>query len=1008
MRILVLYSWEEERRETDQAQSWAMALCEKLCCYDGVEATCDMLFSPKSNVIEDLKQKINSAEKILVIITKSYNRKIASATGVASVEEQVYRERKNKNGSNDILFIKKESGVDLPDGWKDYNRLDFSWINSYQYKQKSVSEQWKCFDKIIGFFDGTPEFALAPKANRRKHPTPQKVSSFEKLYSRPTAKAQLKQQENALVKFIKTNMNQESFIFEYIRSGLSADINLNGRMTVDVFSKHFLVNRPAEEEQKYNNIVGQLFKDPLKNMLCVQSDGGSGKSVFLHTLYKRDEKRSSKYNYTNIFFDLAYLHMNTLAKEELLFQRLKKEYRQMSLGDIGGSQYHSEWRKNFLGKTEELRNVNLPDDPYLFKLIEFQDELNSAIDSLLPKHDLDDWYIGFSRRIHEMKSQMQSKNVFFVIMLLLYILILDSRPTPSKEERFVFIFDNIETYDNGENTYRIARFIQSCHSFIKATLLEIGLRDNFFKKFTFVTVLRTSTFVSFGSLQTSIWGQNKYIIHLKYVDFTVEALLKKLKFLEEIPSIKESVLYNSLFTLLSLLIPKKEIVSYLTTGKDDLLEIKHYASHQLLPMFNNNFRNAMEYLYHAVFCSDYHVSIKEYLQDIDSNKLYYSNAINGVRMIIFRYIFDEFKHNGYFRDIGFPDLHGIEDHSMTRMVLAYLYWDNVSFCATHPDLAHYKGVTLDKLVNTFRFFCEADKLYGILYGLSIYTKRNPQRWTAINAWGNLLNYETEGTAVDEDVLNQEIHTCITGASSTNAENIYVRLSSAGICFTRYFIRSFEFLQSRNMNLEETKPLFLLNEKGEIATCLSGIRVIINNCIEKLLSSCEKSCDLCKGSQSDCVFKNKHMSASNQFSIFSCSLFIRCQECIDLIRESMDYIDRFRVTIVMNTHDHELNNMLLDQITTFYKLFDSVRNKLYAMSEAPQKIDQFINNWVYPSNQPLNAASKKFSNSERLRLIQMYYTRSDENFEKAIDIARKHEESTKSLYDVITEMSARAG
>lgn len=1016
MDILVLYSWETDNDKEDEAKDWAMGLCYELCSYSGVSASCDMLFSPKSNTHEDLVYKIHHADKIIVIVTNSYIKRIEQGVGVVSFEEREYRKRiKNEFNTNNILFLMKEKNITMPKGWETYRHLDFSWVNKRSYPHIPQEQRQERFGKIVQFFSGTPEYKITPVGQRRDIPEPKTVIPFDELFGQD-CKVTYREQEASLIDLIKKNLNQEAFIYEYIRSGLSADINLNGRMTPDVFVKNFLVKRSHDMEKKINNTVGQLFHDRLHNMLCVQSDGGSGKSVFLHTLYQRDEKKGRQYIYRNIFVDLSNLHKNFASKEDILFQRFKKEYRRMTRLTPENKSYNLLWQQNFTECLNNLKVVSFPENSDMFKLYDFQKSITEAVDILLPNGPFEEWYNGFSKRIHSLKEhRKEDQNILFTIILLLYVIILNCRPQRDKNERFLIIFDNIETYDNGEDTRRIAEFIHSCHSFLETIFNELGKIDEFFTKFSFVIVLRTSTLVSFGNLQTNIWGGNRYIVHLRYTDFAVGALLKKLKFLKiKIRNVEQSILYKELYNIVSLLVPATAIDNYIKSedssedidvvSSRDEIQLRHFTSNQLLPMFNNNFRMAMEYLYQAYFSEEYHNTIINALKDADSHQNAYEYAINGIRMMIFRYVFDDFRRNGYFNDIGFPDLYGIEDHSMTRMILAYLYWDNVKNYALRGCTNGYKGVTLKRIVDTFKYFCDGRKLSSILFGLSIFTNKKPEKKSALNAWGNLLIFDNCEEALDEDRLNELVQSCFEQKPEPLARTINIRLSNAGQSFTIYYIRSFEFLEARNQRHSELPALFQLTQANEIRTCLSDIRTIIRNCIEKLINSCKSSCVLYCDRKHECFVENENC---DDYMFFSCSLFVRYQECLDFIRESIDYIDRYRrYRIEMSSEKNlfEVNDLLLDQISDYYKLYDEVKKELCSTADRQQTIENFIKKWTHSSNLKLKLASKGYNDSERTRPIQSYYARSDENFEKAIEIVRQAPK--KSLYNVIMDMSLR--
>lgn len=102
INTIVLYSWENNDLS---AQEWAMALCNELSTYN-VFATCDMFWHPASDVKANLKKQIEAADKIIVVVTKDYNKKISQHIGMASYEEAVYGELiRVTDDPNKILFV---------------------------------------------------------------------------------------------------------------------------------------------------------------------------------------------------------------------------------------------------------------------------------------------------------------------------------------------------------------------------------------------------------------------------------------------------------------------------------------------------------------------------------------------------------------------------------------------------------------------------------------------------------------------------------------------------------------------------------------------------------------------------------------------------------------------------------------------------------------------------------------------------------------------------------------
>lgn len=1007
-KLLVLYSWEHNN---DAAKKWALALCLELCRYDSVEASCDMLWSPHSNIKQEIFQEIQESDNILIIVTSSYNNKIENKVGMVSYEETIYKEViKRSEEKNKILFLLKESNISLPHNWEDYNRIDISLFNANTYFCKSSQERQEKINEIVRFCFGIPEYEI-PDIKDQKIPSANRVKSFAEWYSedilhqiqKEEKELPLAVQEQKLLDFIERNDDQSSFVDLYIRAGLSADLNLGGRMTPQMFTQHFLVKRNDREEEQYDSIINELFCSTVYNCLCLQSDGGSGKSIFIQTMSSRKKGNSSEY-YHNIVFDLSNLTENNNTKEDLLFQRVRKEYARMSRG--AGS-YYDVWRNTFKKRVEELEFISF-DDSRLFSINDLQLNLRQALPHLLPDK-LDDWYIGYTNRISQTKNANPS--ALFTILMIIYLIILDSKPQLDKPERFLLVFDNIETYDNGRRAQRISNFIEICYEYLKRIFYELGVPDNFFTKFTFVVVLRTSTLIPFSNLQSDMWAGERFVKKIKYFDFTEEALLKKLKFLQKIPNYKDTLLFKMLYIVVSIMLPTNSIDEYLQSGVLTDSSYRYFTSKRILPLFNNNYRQTMRNLYGSITNEERKPTIFSMLMELKGlESSAYDYFVNGIRMALVRDIFNRLRTHNYFSEIGFSELSGTERHSMTRMVLGYLYWDEVRNIVKGGENT-YTGVELDVIANTFRYFCKHDELVKILYGLSIYCKRNNKKEAALYEWGNLLVFNN----LDVDLTEKEFREVVSkylangsveieiGDIVLNLKKVTIRLSDAGMCFTQYYIRSIEFLMSRSVTSSNWSSLFLMKEGDVIKASLEDVYAIMFNCINKLTNGCEHMCVFYGKEKKECVYKK--IAKGSGLNILSCSLFIRYQECLDMVREAIDYIDRYRIVMYRKLKNDDLNALILSQISKYYGLYNEI---IRAMKESAnsEELTKFMSNWEYPNNFKLNdLIGEKIKSSKRVhrnRPIQAYYARNDENIDKAIEYVRAH--PLERLYEIMKNVT----
>lgn len=1016
INIQVLYSWE---KNSFLAKEWTMALCLELSSYRGIKAECDMLWEPESDIKASIKSKIEAADRIIIVVTKSYNEKIKQSTGMVSYEESIYKEiLKKTEEKNKILFILKDKKIDLPEGWEGYNRVDLSLANIDDYSVHKDSIEKK-IDDIILFLSNQPEYKIPISSDKKPIPKSSRVLSFKELFLSESTNMdeghdktlRLCDQERILKNYIEKNAEQRSFVDEYIKVGLAGDNNFNDKISPELFLKHFFVERSNDDEQKYKRTITELFGSYTHNMLCLQSDRGSGKTVFLKTIAYRyaEITKNSRYHYNTIIFDFSNINDKSVTKESVIFQKLKKIYRRIMKDSVPG------WRNSFVEKLQELEMIEFPTSGLMFNLNDFELELKDAVQLLAPSDNLDDWYYGYSKRVEQIKNKAD-KNILFILLLTFYLLALESMPDTSikkdgktKQNRFVIVFDNIETFDNGEMAKKISDYVQKCHGFIQKIYGELNNKDTFFTTFTFVLSMRTSTFLPFGNQHTNLWSGEKYIKRLKYYDFTIEALIKKIIFLKRIKNYKDSYLFKTLVNVLSIMIPRRTIFESIESDTAILSHEKYFATYRYLPLFNNNYRRAMEMITGALTNDS---TCELYLQLLGMlsgrQRVSYDNLISGIRKMIIRHIFDDLFSNGYLSTIGFKGLTGGEESSMTRMILEFLYWSEIRHLANSPA-TEFEGVEISKLIWVFKHFCTKECLANTLYDLSIYVNRSRERANALYAWAYLIYYRKLDADLSDEEFKRIIYSIFESPNHTiklhdmrfEPSQIKVKLSDAGMCFVQNYMRDAEFLMARNKDEYKLSALYSLTSTEEIQRYISLLFDIISNCIKKIIIKGEKVCKLYGNNKERCVFEVHRYD----FDVMQCSLFIRYQECLDMIRESIDYLDRFRLSYYERKGDNNVNSMILENIKAFYGLYTTVNNYLLEC-DCKNKIESFIKMWNGSYNticvERINRCDNK--RIDRNRPIQNYYVFNNEKFENAIQ-KLNNDEPLSSLYRVIEKQIA---
>ena len=326
--------------------------------------------------------------------------------------------------------------------------------------------------------------------------------------------------ETKFINRIKNKFDKPNWALDYLKAGLPADLNLDGALTVDIFKKEFLVERPKNQE--LDQRINALFQDPKHNMLCIESGRGTGKSTFVQTLHMYDPFHT--YEYPCIDFskkkDDIHATMYQYCEDEL-FRLFRKRYRKICKGS---REWFSEYKKNL-----SLIIQNFPDYSQCSEY--YIDALNEAYqcDNI---SDLDKLFAGHRKRIELIKD------LDLKILLLLYLLTCMTEPD-SDNKRWILIFDSIEVYVESDARNWI-KTIDRVSDFLRAAFDSINKEDEFFSRFTALFPIRTATSMSFASYANlalyqahgNMWGNgNEYIFPLERFDFASTALLKKLKYL---------------------------------------------------------------------------------------------------------------------------------------------------------------------------------------------------------------------------------------------------------------------------------------------------------------------------------------------------------------------------------------------------------------------------------------------------------------------------------------------
>ena len=745
---------------------------------------------------------------------------------------------------------------------------------------------------------------------------------------------------------VRQELESPDWAIDYLKSGLPADLNLDDALSVEVFKKYFYVERPQDED--LDRRIKDLFTDPKHNMLCIESGRGSGKSTFIQTLHLYDEEHT----YERLCIDFSQkddyaLNPEYSYCENKLFQYFKKRYRQACK--------NSKW----IAEYDELYDGLLKKFPSKRQSIDYMPTL-AEVRQYTNIDDYENAFPGHRARIEKVKD------CDLRVILLLYILLCISEPS-AQNKRWFLIFDSIEVYVES-SAKKWVKAIATIADFIRAALNSIRKDEEFFTRFTAIFPIRTATSISFSSYSNPalfqgrpLWGTgNEYIFPLERFDFASQALIKKLQYLKTIGGDK-TPLFMRCMTIGSLLLPRHYIEAALE--QPDLAPnpaFKIFTKTRLMPLFNYDFRKVMDRLYYISAAEDKMCNIFRALDSIHANAkgtgITQEFAANGENMITTRLIINalqEFSPN-LFSEIGYLNFDSNHEPSIARAMFNFLYYSELKYYLENAPQdewgGEYPGVPFKDLLNKLRPFSnkQISSIAKILYKSSVVIG-DEREYSYVNiGWSNLIvikglkthisfsnfqtivrDYYSQKNKAAEDDEDSELLKCS------------VLLSDAGRCFTVWLSKQYEFLLARSSSFYYTDPLFVYSTKNaEIKECLEkpfekARDIILHVSIEKLVAGCLQGCIYCHNDSTqteriNCVFFDR----KTRKSFLDCSLFQRYQECLMIIVDSIDYIDRFRIYVWQvacnNGNENELrpvNEWLLDEMLKFHDLFKDLKNKV---------------------------------------------------------------------------------
>lgn len=736
----------------------------------------------------------------------------------------------------------------------------------------------------------------------------------------------LTQAKNKYVNHLKKRTADDAL--KYLRQGVTNESEEFG-LTSHLFFEYFYIKPRREEDDRIFDMVNSLFIDESHNMMCIKSTAGTGKTTLIRTLECRINRSKNRYQF---------------------------QYHVLDCLNNGGATYlfpYNDIRKRFRKEfTQVYQNEDLR--------CKFFSVLNTIATFNSSKIDSLDWLadeIGaFNRRLYSGKNKKQGpiienyvqrlsiafekipakrKESLSLILLILILACKKSCMADGKKIKDIIVIDNIETYTSsvatevGNNIYNAIKTAEDCFN----VLIENKVLHLSFKKdFIFIFCVRPVTNFSLSSRQDygEMFGANdKYVYTWEYFDFALEAMLKKLKFLEE--NNINNGLSLSVRQIIKIVAPEKVINDYIDNGKLTTLEfpdVCDFSQRRLLPFFNNNYKNALMNI--VSLNKDWLEMALKYSNDSDFD-LVKKEARNMAHMILFKHIFDKFISDGTFKAFGIERIvNGGQRHSLIRTVLACIYWKTEGAGSSG---VLQRSVTVRELLDAFPTV-KANEIIDILCKFSIYMKNKDDeiKSNAIKYWGELIELKgiKNALTVKRDISDADMQ-----------NSIEITLSSIGKCFVEFVSVQFEFFSARILNVNRN-PLSLYDNPC-LETNNNGFSHIIDEVIEALNKFAETLQEtvkeyVCK----DCLIMNQKKK-----NFGGCMAIILRQELYLAIQENINYIDRFRRVYFIRFKDINANEILLEKIKKINSFYDIAKKTIeHPMTSCDSYYHSRFNNPYY--------------------------------------------------------------
>jgi len=540
-------------------------------------------------------------------------------------------------------------------------------------------------------------------------------------------------------------------------TGLSRFLQANPYTSFEHYNFRIMKDKPElfEETLYYESDNSRIFKEHIcdilknpngKNTFFLVGYQGCGKTTFIHSVINKFRKEVAV---KEIMIDY-----DKKGKDKHQIQKtLCKLLRKTILKDSSFVGFIDFYKDNI--NTIDEFNDDIFDD-----FFDLANEING-------KGNIDRKSEEFRKLSSFINSKLSIKEAFY--LLILWNIASDYHNANNVNKKLMLFVDNLDCIDEYQELVEFVSCIDSLtvdmsEVFEKFRLChEEDIHDSFVSKIKIFIAMRETTKANLPSSHFSDAFRSIYTNK----DLTEcydkgEIIKNRVKRLFEYD--KNSLLKTE----------QKEQLQLVLNIINDI-----YTENVIYPLFNNNYRSAVEMLIKIVISHTH--TMRTYTQLMDLDQPQYKH---GARGILFKFIFDEFnKSDGNeescFKRIGVLDLLNRKNNSVSicRLILSYLS----NYTETKCDSGR-NSISLREIVQDFDGIFDNEKVGKIL--CEMFALRD-------TVWSHLVSFNQ----IDYKDSEQQIESYINFAT-LNPDKTMLHYSCAGKVYIEYVATHFEFFTAR--------------------------------------------------------------------------------------------------------------------------------------------------------------------------------------------------------------------